>query len=232
MPGGLGLSATRSNRVGADEWADLLWTTWMSLPSRTTTTTALLDALCASEDGGTWSVFVARYEPILRAVASRLGLGSDDAADIAQQTLLEFVRDMRGGKYDRSRGRLRTWIIAIAEHRGRDLLRRIALRRGETSDTTLATLPDRAALEQVWEDEERKSIAQDAWHTLRENSQFDDRTLRIFELVALRGVPASAAASEFGVSEQNVYVLKHRVARRLRELVDEVSRTYQEGGAA
>lgn len=204
----------------------------MSLPSRTTTTTALLDALSASEDGAVWAVFVARYEPILRAVAGRLGLGPDDASDVAQQTLLEFVRDMRAGRYDRSRGRLRTWIIAIAEHRGRDLLRRIALRRGETSDTAMATLPCCDELERVWEDEERTAIAQDAWRSLRETSQFDDRTLRIFELVALRGVPVSAAADEFGVTEQNVYVLKHRVARRLRELVDDVTRVYQEGGAA
>lgn len=179
-----------------------------------------------------WSLFVGRYDPLLRAVAARLGLGTDDAADIAQQTLLEFVRDMRGGKYDRSRGRLRSWIIAIAEHRGRDLLRRIALRRGEGSDGALALLPDRAALERVWEDEERKRVAQEAWDALRETSQFDERTIRIFELVALRGVPASAAATEFGVTEQNVYVLKHRVAKRLRELVEELTRAFEDGDPA
>lgn len=203
----------------------------MSVPSRTTTTTALLDALCAAEDGATWSMFVGRYDPILRAVAMRLGLSGEDAADVSQQTLLEFVRDMRAGRYDRSRGRLRTWIIAIAEHRGRDLLRRIALRRGEGSDAALPFLPDRTVLEQVWDDEERKGIAHEAWDSLRAASHFDDRSLRIFELVALRGVPASAAASEFGVSEQNVYVVKHRVARRLRELVEEVTRAFQEGNA-
>lgn len=202
----------------------------MAVPSRTTTTTALLDALAASEDGATWTMFVGRYEPILRAVATRLGLGGEDAADVSQQTLLEFVRDMRAGRYDRTRGRLRTWIIAIAEHRGRDLLRRIALRRGEASEALLATLPDRTELEAVWDDEERKGIAHEAWDSLREASNFDERTLRIFELVALRGVPASAAADEFGVSEQNVYVVKHRVARRLRELVDEVTAAYREGG--
>ena len=218
-------------------WTERSAPTAMTRPSRTTTTTALLDALSASEDGATWSVFVARYDPILRAVASRLGLGPDDAADVSQQALLEFVRDMRAGRYDRSRGRLRSWIIAIAEHRGRDLLRRIALRRGDTSDAPLTTLPNTADLEQVWDDEERKRIAHDAWLSLRDASQFDERTLRIFELVALRGVPASAAASDFGMTEQNVYVLKHRVARRLRELVDDVTETYRantygEGGAA
>lgn len=176
-------------------------------------------------------MFVGRYDPILRAVAMRLGLSAEDAADVSQQTLLEFVRDMRAGRYDRARGRLRTWIIAIAEHRGRDLLRRIALRRGEGSDAALSFLPDRTVLEQVWDDEERKGIAHEAWDSLRAASHFDDRSLRIFELVALRGVPASAAASEFGVSEQNVYVVKHRVARRLRELVEEVTRAFQEGNA-
>jgi RNA polymerase sigma factor (sigma-70 family) len=202
----------------------------MSLPSRTTTTTALLDALCASENGPQWTVFVARYEPILRAVACRLGLAAEDAADVAQQTLLEFVRDMRAGRYDRSRGRLRTWIVAIAEHRGRDLLRRIALRRGDASDGALATLPDRATLEAAWDDAERKGIAHEAWDTLRSTSSFDERTIRVFELVALHGVPPSAAASEFGMTEQHVYVVRHRVARRLRELVDEVTAAYQDGG--
>jgi DNA-directed RNA polymerase specialized sigma24 family protein len=48
------------------------------------------------------------------AFASRLGLDSNEAEDVAQETLIEFVRAYGGGNYDRSRGRLSSWIFSIA----------------------------------------------------------------------------------------------------------------------
>ena len=95
----------------------------MSVSMHTTTTTQLLEALFGPGEEAVWREFDARYRPIIFAFARELGVAAEDAADVAQQTLTEFLRDYRAGKYDRRRGRLRAWIIGIARHRVLDTLR-------------------------------------------------------------------------------------------------------------
>ena len=63
---------------------------------------------------------------------------------------------------------------------------------------------------------------------LRDESQVDDRTLMAFELVALRGVPAAEAASQAGMSVEQVYVAKSRLTKRLRELVEKMTEAFEE----
>jgi hypothetical protein len=73
-------------------------------PSRTTT--ALLEGLHDPADAVAWEQFDRRYRPIVVGFASRLGLADADAADVAQEVMLQFVKEYRAGKYDRQRGRL------------------------------------------------------------------------------------------------------------------------------
>jgi hypothetical protein len=53
-------------------------------PDVPTTSNALLQALFDTHNGATWRLFDARYRPILLRFARRLGLSTDDAADVAQ----------------------------------------------------------------------------------------------------------------------------------------------------
>lgn len=179
-----------------------------------------------------WTPFVERYGPILEAIGRRLGLDRDDAADVAQQALLEFVRDMRAGRYERERGRLRSWLVSIAEYRARDLRRRAAVRgRGRVpldESASQAGADLKAELEAVWADEERKLIAAAAWREVQASARSDERTLRAFELVALRGVPAEEVARTCDMSVDSVYVAKHRVASRLRRAVESIEAAYRD----
>lgn len=204
-----------------------------------TTTTALLHTLRAGDEGAVWELFVGRYSPILRSVARRLGLSEEDAADVAQQTLLEFVRDMRAGGFDRGRGRLRSWIVSIAEHRSRDILRRArtvsnaAATRpgavGETCDLEAigGSLEARATLERWWDEEERAHVARVAWEQLKEGDRGDATSLQVFELVALRDVPPAEAARQMGMRIESVYAAKYRVAERLRAAIARLSAAYE-----
>ena len=90
-------------------------------PARTHTTTALLAALHDLSDQPAWREFEGRYAPIISGVARRMGLSESDSQDVMQETMLQFIRDYRAGKYDRTRGRLRSWIIGIARHRIADI---------------------------------------------------------------------------------------------------------------
>ncbi|MDZ4830353.1 MAG: hypothetical protein SGJ09_09175 [Phycisphaerae bacterium] len=84
---------------------------------------AVLESLRSHEDAAAWRMLVDRFEPVFIGVSRRLGLSAADAADAAQQTLLDMVREMREGRFDRARGGLRRWTLGILRHRVADITR-------------------------------------------------------------------------------------------------------------
>lgn len=195
---------------------------------RLTTTTELLEALRRDVGASAWSGFVARYTPVLQGVAAKLGLGPDDAEDVTQQTLLEFIRDFRRGEFDRRRARLRTWIFSILRNRVADIHRLRA--RDASALGVLATgeVPTDELLDDLWQRQVERRQLEEALAALRGQSQISPRSLLAFELTVLRDVPPEAAASECGLSVNAVYIAKSRVTKRLELLVAELASAYSE----
>ena len=71
---------------------------------RWVTTTILLENLRNAEEAA-WEQFVNRFRVPIMRFARDLGLAADEAEDVAQETLMDFVRAYRGGQYDREKGR-------------------------------------------------------------------------------------------------------------------------------
>lgn len=194
---------------------------------RTTTTTALLDALLNSEDEAIWTEFDGRYRPIITGFAMRLGLPPTDAADIAQETLLQFLRDYRCGKYDRSRGRLGAWVIGIARHRVYDLKRAQVRRRERRGESAIVDLPDEGRMTRIWDEECRQAILKEALAKLRETTRTDPKTIDAFVRHVIDRQPPETVARELGMSVQAVYLAKHRCLARLRTIVEELEGAYE-----
>lgn len=194
--------------------------------SRTTTTTLLLEGLFDSHNESAWREFHQRYTPTIVSFAQRLGLSADDAADVAQETLSKFLTEYRAGKYDRRRGRLRSWIIGIARWRVADLRRARAGRREIQDDLAVDELPDDESLTQLWEQEHRATLLRNALEELRERSRFGAGTLEAFELYVLEQQPPADVAARLGISVADVYMAKNRVAERLREIITRLEAAY------
>jgi RNA polymerase sigma-70 factor (ECF subfamily) len=194
------------------------------------TTTVLLDSLKDPARDSVWIEFDARYRPILIAFGRQFGLNQLDAEEVAQETLGEFLRAYREGRYDRTKGRLSSWIISIAQNRAlmrrRSLVRRAAAR-GESG---LVDLRNPADLTQVWQLEQERAIFARAWDILCTMGRTEERTLEAFELVAMRGMPADVVAAECGMTVDEVYLAKSRVTRRLRQLIQDLTRAYEDEG--
>jgi RNA polymerase sigma-70 factor (ECF subfamily) len=195
----------------------------------TRTTTKLLDALSDLSNEPVWSHINSRFRPVIAGLARRLGLNESDADEVAQQTLSEFVKAYREGRYHREKGRLSSWILGIAHH---TTLRMIRARRhaggaGPAGDE-LSDVADENSLRSIWTDERDRAILDRAISMLREESEIDDRTLLAFELVALRGVPAQEVGLQCQMSTDQVYVAKSRVTKKLRAIVDELTHAFEE----
>lgn len=201
----------------------------------TRTTTRLIEDLRDPGNAGAWSAFDARYRPVLISFALRLGFSADDAAEVAQQSLAEFARCHGEGRYQREQGRLSSWLIGIARNVGSSMRRRnmaggLARAGGDTVIGQMpAELPDEQHLTRIWAAEREQVILTEAMAILRTSPRMDERTLRAFELVAVRGVPAAEVAAECEMSIDAVYVVKNRLIKRLREIVRELTTAYDEG---
>lgn len=191
------------------------------------TTTKLLDALGERDNEPAWHHINTRYRPVIAGLARRLGLKDADADEVAQQTLSEFVRAFREGRYKREKGRLSSWILGIAHHTAAKALRD-GKRASSPGQTAMADVPDESELRGIWTDERDRAIVSRAISLLRDEASIDERTLEVFELIAFRGVPAGEAASQCGMSVDQAYVAKSRVTKKLREVVEKLTAAFEE----
>lgn len=193
----------------------------------TRTTSTLLEGLHDPANQDVWQEFDARYRPVLVAFGRRLGLATEDAADAAQEALLRFVKSYRGGKYQRRRGRLSSWLIGIAQHCIADQLRRRAGQREQRGVSALADLPNRDRLAEIWQAECEQEILRQALRALHEETRTDEQTIRAFELLAIEHLPPADVAARLGMTLNDVYLAKHRCLKRLRALVTTLTAAYE-----
>ena len=191
------------------------------------TTTTLLDGLHDHANEVAWGLIDQRYRPVVSGFARRFGVGANEADEIAQRTLAEFVSAYRAGRYDRTKGRLSSWILGIAHHTilhtFRDGQRAAQIGAGE-----LADLSDESMMHSIWIDERDRQIFAQAMAILRRESAQDERTMEAFELAALRGVPPIEVARRCRMSVEQVYVAKNRVTRKLRDLVRDITAAFED----
>lgn len=201
----------------------------MSESSQLITTTLLLEQLRDRSNQAAWQQFDERFRSVIAGAARKLGLCEADVADVAQETIVQCLGKYLAGDYDRTRGRLSSWIIAVAHNRIADLLRRKQRHAMDASDTTLDRLPDESEVAEAWAEALRHEVFAKAWEQFKAESRSDPRTILAFELVAIRGVPAEAAATECGMPVEQVYVSRNRVSKSLREVVERLTAAYEDG---
>lgn len=195
----------------------------------TRTTTALLEGLLDPADQETWRAFDARLRPILIAFARRLGLGPEDAADAAQEALARFVKSYRAGRYDRDRGRLRSWLIGIAKNAVAEIKQRKAAYRRERGLSAIDDMPDEAQLTRAWDVEFEQEILRQGVTELRRRTRTEPRTIQAFEMLVLEGLRPAEVAGRLDMTANDVYLAKHRCLKRLRAILEEVRQLYEVG---
>ncbi len=198
-------------------------------PSRpqTITTTALLDSLLEPGNHAVWEEFDRRYRPILLGFARRLGLSREDAEDAAQETVLRVVKHYPSGGYDRAKGRLRSWMLAITRRCIIDIQQARRHRVERRGQSAIVDFPDSDRMEAILEEECRKAIRERALELLKRETRFEERTIRAFELLVFSGRPPAEVAGELDLSVDSVYASKHRCARELRKIVEKLELLYE-----
>jgi RNA polymerase sigma factor (sigma-70 family) len=189
-----------------------------SLPTRR----SLLVKLRDWQDGDAWSDFVRTYDRLVRGLARKRGLSEHDAEEVAQEVFKRVAQTIHTYEPQPRRGSFRKWLGQLATWKTEDKRRRedrheaAPLHRDgedEPGSAPEATTTDdpAAELEQV----ARRELLHAALHRLR--LQISEQHLQIYQLHVIEDWPVSKVAGFFRVSAGQVYVIKNRVGKRLRE---------------
>lgn len=187
----------------------------------TATSTSLIEGLRDPANRTAWHAYVERYRPLIVRYARRVGVNASEAEDVAQTALMEFTSALRGGRYDRERGRLRTWLFGIVANQVRRWRERVRPREVVGDETAAgqalgaAQAPDELA--QAWDDEWRQAVLRQCLEAVGREVQ--PTTLAAFERFVLDGLDARAVAAELGLSPNAVFGAKRRVLERIRDLL-------------
>jgi RNA polymerase sigma factor (sigma-70 family) len=189
------------------------------------TRASLLGRLKDLDDQTSWQEFFDAYWRLIYSVALKAGLTDAEAQDVVQETIITAAKHLPGFHYDRTVCTFKTWLLRLARWRIIDQLRK-RLPAGHVveapveDDATATALMDRLTggvapdLEQIWSEEWEKLVLAAAID--RAKQQVRPEQFQIFDLYALKGMPASQVARLLGVSVARVYLAKHRVAAVVR----------------
>lgn len=118
-------------------------------------------ALVAGGDARAFEVVYERHSTAVFSLAYRISGVPAAAEEIAQDAFLAVWRS--GGRYDRTRGSVRTWLLGVVHNRAIDSLRRTTVhQRHQTSDEQAAErleAPERTDVEVARRDEARSMRA-------------------------------------------------------------------------
>jgi len=184
------------------------------------TTTILLEQLSDTHDEA-WQRFTARFRTPMIRFARRCGLSEEQAEDATQDALVQFIEQYREGQYDRTRGRLGSWLFtlmynSIRSHRRDDARSPAQAPRRIDRTTFFSAVPDEAAAQQVWEQDWEHHAFTVCMNQLR--SEVSPSHFQVFELTTFRDVPAAEVAQQLGLSRDAVYQARYRILKRLEEL--------------
>lgn len=197
---------------------------------RTATRSSFLERLKNWADQESWRRFIADYGCVIRASALKAGLRSDEADDVVQETLLSVARSIPGFVYDRTKGTFEAWVRKIAQCRVTDHLRQRempgyqsvhASRRSDVTDRAdsnrLSHGDDPFATR--WETAWRESALYAGMERLKRSTSAEH--FQIFHMSVIDGIEESEIARILGVRRATVYLIRHRLSRKLQREIEQ-----------
>lgn len=166
------------------------------------------------QDGRAWEEFISTYGSRIDAWCRRWNLQEADVQDVTQDILLKLAKQFERFEYDPSKS-FRKWLRTVTQHALSDF-ESSRKKRGETvADELLQRLETRQELldrlSEVF-DLEVLSVAR-----TRVESSIESLHWRVFLLSVDDAMTGSDVAEQTGMSVANVYKIKSRVQKQIRD---------------
>ena len=170
-----------------------------------------------------WAELDRLYRPLIRNWLGRYRLESNDLEDLTQDVLSVVFQEIRGFDHNGQKGAFRSWIRKTTVNVTRNFLRKRKEVGGGDSGihNMIVQLQDpQSDLSGQFETEHDQYVMRRVLKLAESN--FEQATLEIFQYHVMEDHSAEQTADRFDVSLPNIYKVKSRVLRKLRELAAEL----------
>lgn len=189
------------------------------------TSESLLVRLADPADQAAWEQFVATYEAAVAGYCRNRGLQDADAAEVLQEVLLAVHRQIGNWQPSGHPRSFRTWLLRTTHN-----ICLQALRERAKVDRSAGGTDGHLRIQQLAAEDQRHDPCEwqrwaFQWAARQIQTEVHPTTWDAFWLTAVRQLPAEAVADRLGVRVGAVYTNKCRVLAKIRERVQELSRS-------
>jgi len=167
--------------------------------------------------GDAWVKFTKLYTPLIFYWARKMGLQSQDAADLVQDVMAIVLQKLSKFEYDAHRS-FRGWLRTVTLNQFRQQLRKKKLNTVDASASFLAAQPDLTQAEQTWDQDYARALLQNAMGLLEQD--FSPQTWAALQTLMKSGRPVTEVAAECGIQPTTLYSAKARLLERLKCKLD------------
>ena len=184
-----------------------------------TTRSSVVKAVADTENTAAWQRLFDLYAGFVFSIARHKGLNETDADDIVQVVFADLARNLPTFKYDRAKGRFRSYLTGLVNWRVIDRLK--------------ATKRDAELKANFWE--EAKAVGGDDDFSEREWQQaaLEEALRRIkpdvrpehyaaFVASTVEGQDTDTVMKLYGISRDSLYQIRKRLTVKLREKLAEI----------
>ncbi len=182
-----------------------------------TTSLSLLVRVRDPGDEQAWREFGARYSELVLRYCLKRGLQRVDSEDVRQQVWINLAKGMRNFEYDPKRGRFRGYLgrvvrNAVARHFSRHASKDLALDSAVLASTPANTNDHDESWNQEWVNHHYRLAM------VQIEAKYEQRSVAVFRRL-LTGDAAEDVARQFEMTPVAVRQVKHRIQKRMQELI-------------
>ena len=186
-----------------------------------TTRSSVIRAVANTENEAAWQRFFDLYAGFVFSIARSKGLNDTDADDIVQMVFADLARNLPSFKYDREKGRFRSYLAALVKWRVIDRLK--AVRRDADLKADFMEEAKSAATTEDKDFEEREWQSAAMEETLRRiKPEVRPEHYAAFVASAVEGQDTDVVTKLYGISRDSLYQIRKRLTVKLREKLAEV----------
>lgn len=185
-----------------------------------TTRSSVLKAVADTENEAAWARFFDLYAGFVFSIARSKGLKDEEADDIVQVVFTDLARMMPTSKYDRAKGKFRSYLMGLVYWRVKDKLRLVQRNKELMAGymTEVANLPpaDLDFAEREWQ----AAALEEALRRIK--SDVRPEHYAAFVASAVEGQNTETVMHLYNLSRDNLYQIRKRLTSKLQETVSVV----------
>ena len=185
-----------------------------------TTRSSVLKAVANTENEAAWNRLFNLYAGFVFSIARRKGLNDTDADDMVQMVFTDLARNLPTFKYDREKGRFKSYLTGLVNWRVIDRLKTLK-RDAELKADLRKYVRSAAGKDDTFSEREWQAAAtEEALRRLKPDVRPEHYAA--FVASAVEGQDTETVTKLYGISSDNLYQIRKRLTAKLRETVAEV----------